>query len=124
MRRFSNDLKVSIVHGDSSTQLSNILHSINIPCVFWLDGHYSSEFQLGNKYIITANGGKNTPILDELIQIKLHIVKNHVILIDDARLFKGSNDYPTKSELSNFVKENFPQHLFSIKKDIIRILPF
>lgn len=122
-KRFSNDAKVTIVQGDSATQLAAILSDIKSPVAFWLDGHYSSEFQSGDEYIVTGKGEKDTPVMEELIQISQHPVKNHMILIDDARLFNGNDDYPTKQQVSEFVKQNLPNHSFSIKKDIIRILP-
>ncbi len=121
--RFAANSKISIVQGDSAEQLSSILSSIQTPVTFWLDGHYSSEFQSGDEYIVTGKGKKDTPIVEELMQIKQHPVQQHVILIDDARLFDGTNDYPTKEEVSNFVKQHLPNYSFSIKKDIIRILP-
>ncbi len=122
-KRFSSETKIRIVQGDSATQLASILSDIQTPVVFWLDGHYSSEFQSGDEYIVTGKGEKDTPVMEELIQISQHPVKNHVILIDDARLFNGNDDYPTKQQVSEFVKQKLPGHHFSIKKDIIRILP-
>ncbi|MEQ1798591.1 MAG: hypothetical protein ABL872_11615 [Lacibacter sp.] len=122
-KRFSNEPKVKIVQGDSAQQLAAILSDITTPVAFWLDGHYSSEFQLGDDYIVTGKGEKDTPVMEELMQISQHPVKKHVILIDDARLFNGQNDYPTKQQVSDFVKQKLPSHTFSIKRDIIRILP-
>ena len=78
---------------------------------------------MGDEYIVTGKGEKDTPVMEELIQIIQHPVKDHVILIDDARLFNGKDDYPTKQQVSEFVKQRLPNHSFSIKKDIIRILP-
>jgi hypothetical protein len=122
-KRFSSDPKIRIVQGDSATQLAAILSEIDRPVAFWLDGHYSSEFQSGDEYIVTGKGEKDTPVMEELIQISRHPVKNHVILIDDARLFNGNDDYPTKQQVGEFVRQKLPNHSFSIKKDIIRILP-
>jgi hypothetical protein len=122
-KRFQNENKISIVQGDSTQRLSDILQSIDVPCVFWLDGHYSSEFWAGDKYITTAKGEKETPVVEELKQISNHIIKNHIILIDDARLFKGKNDYPAISFLRSFVNKQLPNHSFSVKNDMIRILP-
>lgn len=122
-RRFVSENKIQIIQGDSAKQLSSILAAIDTAVVFWLDGHYSSEFQLGNQYIVTGRGEKDTPIIEELIQISKHPVKNHIILIDDARLFNGQNDYPTKQKIKTFVQKYLQDHTFSIKKDIIRILP-
>lgn len=122
-KRFSTESKIMIVQGDSATQLATLLSEISSPVAFWLDGHYSSEYQVGDEYIVTGKGEKDTPVMEELIQISRHPVKNHVILIDDARLFNGHDDYPTKQQVSEFVKQKLPNHRFSIKKDIIRILP-
>ena len=122
-KRFSGEPKIKIVQGDSATQLASILSSISTPAAFWLDGHYSSEFQLGDEYIVTGKGEKDTPVMEELIEISRHPIKNHVILIDDARLFNGKDDYPTKQQVEEFVKQKLPNHSVSIKKDIIRILP-
>lgn len=122
-KRFEDEKKIQIIQGDSAKQLSVILATINTPVVFWLDGHYSSEFWDGKNYIITAKSEKETPVLEELTQIVHHHVKNHVILIDDARLFNGKDDYPEINVLRNFVSKNFVNHSVKIKNDIIRILP-
>ena len=46
-----------------------------------------------------------------------------MILIDDARLFNGKNDYPTIKQLKQKVnKINNALHLF-VKNDIIHIIP-
>jgi hypothetical protein len=95
--------------------LPAILSRINKPCLFWLDGHYSAGG--------TAKGEKNTPIMEELTAIHFHPVKNHIILIDDAREFYGENDYPTIQELRDFCGKMFPDHDFKIKDDIIQIFP-
>lgn len=121
--RFKNESKIRIVNGDSSKELKTILKDINTPVVFWLDGHYSSDFWVGDKHIITAKGDKQTPILEELGHIAEHGVKNHLILIDDARLFKGKDDYPELSVVKKFVAAKMPEYRFSVQHDIIRILP-
>lgn len=121
--RFKNEAKIQIVQGDSTEQLAFLLSSINGPIVFWLDGHYSSEFSIGSDHIKTGKGHKLTPIMEELNHISKHAVKKHVILIDDARLFDGTGDYPTKGEVERFVKKYLPEFKLSVKNDIIRILP-
>jgi hypothetical protein len=121
-KRFENYKSVLIVNGDSSKKLYEIISNIKVPIVFWLDGHYSSEFWSNDEYIITAKGEKVSPILEELFHIVDHPIKNHVILIDDARLFTGE-DYPNINVIKKFVQDNMPNHILVIKKDIIRILP-
>ena len=94
--RFSNDKAIHIWHGDSSEVLPEILHSLTEPALFWLDGHYSGEG--------TARGKEDTPILRELIHITKHPLKtSHYIVIDDARLFDGTNGYPQYEELCGVV---------------------
>ena len=115
VRRFSAHHHIEIRQGDSGQELTNLLKSLDMPCLFWLDGHYSSG--------ITAKGDLGTPIMGELSSIFRHSVKKHVILIDDARCFDGTNDYPTIDKLREFVAQNAPNTEFSVKSDIIRICP-
>lgn len=106
---------IKILEGDSSKVLPMILSQINEPALFWLDGHYSAG--------ITAKGILDTPIKNELEHIFNHQIKNHVILIDDARLFNGENDYPTISELSSFISKLDNEMSMEITDDLIKILP-
>ena len=112
-KRFANDNHIDIVQGDSGKLLGDYLATINEPCLFWLDGHYSGG--------ITAKGALETPIKNELAFILSHPIDGHVVLIDDARCFTGENDYPTIDELKNFVAERKPNHKFSVEHDAIRI---
>jgi hypothetical protein len=123
IQRFKDDGRIKIVHGDSGKLLSSEIRDFDQPCLFWLDGHYSSEFFIGEEFIKTAKGDKDTPILQELEAILSHKVKNHVILIDDARCFKGKDDYPSFEKLVSFVKERNPKLNIVKKRDIIRITP-
>jgi len=90
VNRFEEYSHVQILKGDSGIVLKKLLKEISEPALFWLDGHYSSG--------ITAKSDKNTPIIEELKTI-LSSPFNHGILIDDARLFTGQNDYPSIPEL-------------------------
>ena len=116
VERFKDQKKITILHGDSSKILPEILKKINEPCLFWLDGHYSS----GN----TAKGDKNTPIFSELSSIINHQIKNHIILIDDARLFIGRDDYPWLPNLRKYVDVTSKNlYTISVEKDIIVLTP-
>lgn len=118
-KKFAEHSHVKIVFGDSSKALYGILKSISEPCLFWLDGHYVPNTTN------TARGNRDTPIMGELNQILSHHVRDHVILIDDARCFIGPNpvlnDYPTIQELRTFVVNKRPDLKFQVKDDIIRI---
>ncbi|KKK92981.1 hypothetical protein LCGC14_2697460, partial [marine sediment metagenome] len=85
----------------------------NQPCLFWLDAHYSG----GND----AEGELWCPILLELKHILNNSKFDHVILIDDARGFKGINDWPTLKELKKLISMKRPNYCFKVKNDIIRV---
>ena len=79
-----------------------------------VDAHYSGG--------ITAEGDKLSPVMEEVIIILTHSVKKHVILIDDAREFTGRDGYPELSELKEKVAMLRPELIFTVEKDIIRIV--
>lgn len=118
-RKFSGETNIEIFEGDSSKILPDILKKINETSLFWLDAHFSG-IMCGIK---TTRGEKETPILEELITIANHRIKNHVILIDGAVDFTGENDYPSVKELEKFIFSHFPDHEMEIKRNIIRIYP-
>lgn len=113
IKKFSKFSHISIIHGDSSKTLPNILNNITCPCLFWLDGHYSGG--------ITAKGNLETPIIKELNHILNHYIKDHVILIDDSRMFIGRNNWPTIKEIKDLILIKRPDMIFEVKDDIIRI---
>lgn len=104
---------ISLIHGDSSKILPIIFSKIKQSCLFWLDAHYSGG--------ITGKGEVETPIREELNCILKNSKFDHVILIDDARLFIGKKDYPTLKELKKLISKKRPNYYFIVKKDIIRI---
>ncbi len=111
--KFKRDDNIEIIEGDSGILLSKILFDINEPVFFWLDGHYSGEG--------TGKGALETPIIKEIESILNHKIKNHLILIDDARCFNGTSDYPKLEDFFNFVKRLNPSVSYEVKKDMIII---
>ena len=111
--RFKDKNNVKIITGDSAEELPLLMKQINEPCVFWLDGHYS----YGN----TAKAKKETPILEELRPI-LKMEQDHIILIDDARLFIGTHNYPWLLNLARFVRKTNPQYKMIVSNDIITLI--
>jgi hypothetical protein len=114
-RRFAKVSNVRCLVGDSAILLPSLLSQTNEPCLFWLDAHYSAG--------ATAKGDKATPISIELNAVLNHSVRNHVVLIDDARCFDGTHDYPLLSELKNSVCRMRPDLSCVVENDIIRITP-
>jgi len=111
--KYKDDPKVVNICGDSGVELKKLMDKIDKPCLFWLDGHYSGG--------ITAKADIDTPIVEELKAVFEHPIKNHVILIDDARLFVGVDDYPTIEGLKEIVKNEAPDKNLVVNCDIIQI---
>lgn len=111
--KFADFGHIKLYEGDSGVMLPQILQNINEKCLFWLDGHYSGDN--------TGKGDLNTPIFKELEAI-YNNGKHHIILIDDARLFIGKEDYPTLEELKAFVFKLNPKASIEVEIDIIRIV--
>ncbi len=112
-KKFSGLNSISIIQGDSGEMLPAILSELNEPTLFWLDGHYSGG--------VTARSELETPIVRELELLLNHHIAEHVVLIDDARLFIGQDDYPTIEELRNLVLSKRPGSVFEVENDIIRV---
>ena len=112
-KKFTHDTNITILQGDSTYVLPQVLSELHEPSLFWLDGHYSEG--------ITAKGKLNTPIISELKSILEHPIKDHLILIDDARCFVGNNDYPTVEELKTLVLKNNSALNVSVENDVIII---
>jgi hypothetical protein len=102
---------IKIYNGDSAKLLPIAIKDIREKCLFWLDGHYSGG--------VTSKADVETPILAELQTVFSHPVKDHLIMIDDARLFIGTRDYPTIEELKKYISKFSGDYHLAIKYDII-----
>jgi len=83
--------------------------------LFWLDGYYSAGE--------TAKGEKETPIFEELDHIFGDNRCEHVVLVDDARLFGTDAAYPSLEELREFVSRKRPSYPLSVENYSVRLLP-
>lgn len=113
VKKFENDNNITIIRGDSGLVLIELCKSVDQPAIFWLDGHYSAG--------ITARGEKSCPIYEELSAIFHSNPFEHILLIDDARLFLGEDDYPTIPELTNYIKMHRPHAEITVDIDIIKV---
>lgn len=113
--RFASDRNVTILRGDSGQVLGELMPTIEHPCLFWLDGHYSGPG--------TAKGIEETPVMRELRHVLEHRVCGHVILIDDAREFNGTHDYPTIEALRAHLGRARSDLAFECRDDVIRLTP-
>jgi len=113
IERFRKKQNVRLFHGDSSIILESILPELCGLALFWLDGHFSGPG--------TAYGKNETPILYEL-KIILKQENTFIILIDDARLFNGKNNYPSIIEIKSLIAKD-GRYSFKNSLDIIQIMP-
>lgn len=114
IRRFASYPNVDLLHGDSGSLLPEYVQELREPALFWLDGHFSGGS--------TAKGGADTPISAELTAVLDSPIKNHIVLIDDARCFTGANAYPCLDELIRSVREH-GNYDTEVSADIIRLTP-
>ena len=107
--------QIYLHQGDSASVLPGLLPRLPGPVVFWLDGHFCAG--------PSARGRGDTPISEELGAIFARPPAADVVLIDDARLFDGTNDYPPLERLRTYCRIQRPKSEFAVQDDIIRVAP-
>jgi hypothetical protein len=113
-KKFSRWPYIHIVQGDSQQVVPEILKSLSRPALFWLDaGYYGWAGLQGDKQRLTT----------ELEAILGHRIRDHVILMDDARGLNGQNGAPTVEQLKQRIEKAYPGREVSVKYDILRITP-
>jgi hypothetical protein len=105
-RKFANRPNIHLYQGDSGEVLPQIVPLIQEPALFWIDAHW---------------GDIDAPVKKELECIYRHPVREHVLLIDDARYFDGHGDYYSVDELREHAAREYPGSVVEVKDDIIRI---
>lgn len=112
--RFRKDAQVQVHHGDSALYLPRLLRDQTLPCIVWLDGHYSSGK--------VARGLRDQPVLHELTTVFGSPCPDHWVLLDDARRYDGQHDYPTL-EAVRTLAQSFGREDVTVVHDIIQIAP-
>jgi hypothetical protein len=115
VEQFRADTKVEIYFGSSPKVLPEMIHNSEGRILFWLDGHYSGEG--------TGGGDDLAPIAKELNIISQLARNDHCILIDDARCFKGNEEYPTLDDIFIQLRKINGNYLLSVDRDCIMALP-
>ena len=105
-RKFADRPNIHLYQGDSGTVLPAIVPLLQERCLFWLDAHWGDEA---------------APIKQELECIYRHPIRDHVLLIDDARWFDGRGDYLSIEDLRQHAAREYPGSVLEVKDDIIRI---
>lgn len=114
--RFRSHLNIKIINSESQVGLRKSLIFLHGTVNFWLDGHFSGFGTYGSSE-------KSSPIMDELRVIFewINNDNNNVanIAIDDARLFDGTEGYPTLLAVASLA-DSF-NYKIRIQSDIILI---
>lgn len=87
MQKYKNNKNIYLFNKNSYESLrDDILPNINESSTFWLDAHSDGH----------------CPILLELNEIKKHYIKDHIIMIDDIRMFgKAEHEFITVKQIVN-----------------------
>jgi hypothetical protein len=114
VRKFERFPNIQVLEGDSQRVLPELLKSIKVPALFWLDaGYYAWAGAENDKRRLSL----------EFEAILRHPVKGHVILMDDARGLNGRNGALTVDELTRRIESEFPDRKVEVSYDILRITP-
>ncbi len=112
---------VEAILGDTRTELERIVQRLTAPAIFWLDAHWSGGDTHGE--------GEECPIQHEL-DVVLGATPEHLVLIDDARLFLSPPPRPHRPEqwpgiraIVAAVERRRPDAYVAIVEDVIVIVP-
>lgn len=114
-RLFRHAPNVHIIQGESGRVLAALAPRLPERTVYWLDAHWSG----GD----TARADLDTPIITEVTSIFKQARNPAALLIDDAHLFVGQDDYPTIEQFRGHVTSLDSTATFEIADNIIRIVP-
>ena len=107
--------------GDTEAHLPEILSHVNGPAMIWLDAHWSAGE--------TGKTDTQCPLLRELA-IVYGTRSDHVVMIDDARLFMAPapppmkpEDWPSMAQIEAFLAGQQPAPYVKVVGDVIVAVP-
>jgi hypothetical protein len=107
-QRFRRCSHLTIIEGDSQTEVVKLVGELNAPCLWWLDAGYCGW---------AGGRGKSERLGAEFEAILDARERGHVILMDDADGVVGLN------ELLANIEANYPDRQVEVAHNIIRITP-
>jgi len=120
LKNLSKYQNIKCFFGSSPARLPEILSQLNTSAIFWLDAHWCG----GSTY----GAGDECPLLEEIALI-IQRPENHIIIIDDARLFMKSpskfhsgNQWPGLDEIVGLLSKRPGFYTFS-SEDVIVSIP-
>jgi hypothetical protein len=119
--KYSHISNIHFYFGDTRTKLKEIISEMNSAGIFWLDAHWSGEKTYGER--------DECPLLDEL-EIINSSRSDHIVLIDDARLFlsppplpHGFDNWPDITAVLDALQNNRNKKYIVIADDVILAVP-
>lgn len=107
--------------GDSRTELAKALTAVDCPALLWLDAHWCGNTEE------SFRRGDECPLREELAAVLASkYADRHVIMIDDARLFKGelpANHNPAQWMSFGEIKRVLRPRVPHIIEDVIYVEP-
>jgi hypothetical protein len=121
-KNFQAIRSIDLRFGKSEHVLKEVLLALDkSPALFWLDAHWSGPG--------TAGESHECPLLDEIVVIDSG-ESEHIILIDDARLFVNGPPAPHKRDqwpsifvVIDYLRTRFPNSYIAIWNDVIIRVP-
>jgi hypothetical protein len=111
-QRFKNYPQVKILEGDSGVLVPQVVAQLDRPALFWLDAGY---------YGVDLTKGDLSRLLTELSAILSGPVREHVVLMDDARMFVGTESKFNARQLVAWIEREHPDRKVEIVRDIFRV---
>lgn len=117
--KYSHRTNIEFLFGDSRQQLAELLRQLDEPILLWLDAHWCSFGSYGKT--------DQCPLLDEL-DIIMASPFEHIILIDDARLFLCPPPAPNQPahypDIAAVLEKFSDKNMYAIiYEDVIIIVP-
>lgn len=106
LAKFDN---VNLIFGQSEGKLYDVLMTTHGLALVWLDAHWSRDLRYAKPDVVC-------PIMQE-IDCVIADGRNHVIMVDDARLFTGKGGWPNRVSLLKKLSYN-DRHTY-IQDDVI-----
>lgn len=110
-KRFKHEPRITVLEGDSAAALKKLVPTLTERSLFFLDAHFSGG--------ISGKGDLNTPLRGEFSAIASSVIKDHIIMVDDASEYTGENDYPAQEEVFSQLKAINPKYTVYIKDNFI-----
>lgn len=120
--KYGHISNIRFYHGDTRFKLKEIVPALDSAAMFWLDAHWSGQNTYGAK--------DECPLLDELAIINSSRF-DHVVFIDDARLFlsppplpHGIDNWPDIAAILAVLQKTGKKRYIVIAEDVILAVPY